>query len=85
MLFFSIPFDKGWSAKVDGKPENLLLINIGFTGLLLDKGVHTIELSFLPPYFYEGLYISIISGFIFIFILIIKFFVSKKRKGPSKV
>ncbi|MDD5570707.1 MAG: YfhO family protein [Bacteroidales bacterium] len=74
MLFFSIPFDKGWSAKVDGKTETLLMIDIGFTGLLLDKGNHSIELSYLPPFYYAGAYISLISVFVFILILLIKKF-----------
>jgi uncharacterized membrane protein YfhO len=79
MLFFSIPFDKGWSAKVDGKKEPLFMINIGFTGLLLDKGEHNIELSFLPPFYYTGAYISLISVFLFILILAIKFLIEKKQ------
>lgn len=49
MVFFSIPFDIGWKAKVDDKPEKLTQVNIGFTGLLLPAGNHSIELNYEPP------------------------------------
>ncbi len=54
MMFFSIPYDIGWSAKVNGQTANLELVNTGFMGLMLPSGNHTIELSYIPPYFYEG-------------------------------
>lgn len=54
MLFFSIPFDQGWTAYVNGKPAQLLPLNAGMMGLLLSKGSHTVELSFFPPLVKEG-------------------------------
>jgi uncharacterized membrane protein YfhO len=48
MLFFSIPWNAGWRARVDGKPQPVHKINIGFLGLPLRKGSHTVELSFTP-------------------------------------
>jgi uncharacterized membrane protein YfhO len=50
ILFFSIPFDKGWHLKVDGKNQNLLMVNIGFLGALIEPGNHRIELDYVPPY-----------------------------------
>lgn len=68
LLFFSIPFDKGWHAKVDGKEVKLEQINIGFTGLLLTKGTHTVELEYEPPYLIAGAIISLISIGVYVFI-----------------
>jgi uncharacterized membrane protein YfhO len=79
MLFFTIPFDKGWKAVIDGKTETPLLINIGFMGLFLDKGTHNIELSYLPPLYTTGAYISLISLVVFILIIAIKFLLRKKQ------
>jgi uncharacterized membrane protein YfhO len=59
LLFFSIPFDKGWVAKIDNKLVKPILVNIGFTGILVDPGEHEIELSFVPRFFNLG---AIISG-----------------------
>lgn len=77
-LFFSIPFDKGWHIFVNGckiQPER---INIGFTGLFLDKGVYNIELKFSVPYLNVGLMTSFIAlilylGFFF-------FILTRQRK-----
>jgi uncharacterized membrane protein YfhO len=72
MLFLSIPYSPGWSAVVDGKKQAPLRINIGFLGLLLDKGEHRIELSFTPPLFYTGLMISIVSILLFAALIILQ-------------
>ena len=54
LLFFSIPYDKGWAATVDGKPAEIQLIDFGLMGLLLESGEHTIELKFRPRFFTAG-------------------------------
>ena len=61
MLFFTIPFDPGWKAIVNGEPAELLRVNIGFSGLQLPAGKHAIELRYQLPYFKLSLAISILS------------------------
>ena len=61
VLFFSIPFDKGWEIKVNGVVSNYYKVNIGFIGLPLEKGKNKIELSYTPPMYKIGKLISIIS------------------------
>lgn len=61
VLFFSIPYSDGWSAKVDGQPYQLIRANIGFTGLVLNKGQHNVELTFRPTTFKYSIPISITS------------------------
>ncbi len=46
MLFFSIPFDTGWHASVNGSPAKLIKANIGFMGLLLTPGDYEVELTY---------------------------------------
>jgi uncharacterized membrane protein YfhO len=59
-LFFSIPYDKGWKATVDGKQESIIKLG-GFIGLNLEKGKHDLTLSYLPEGFKLGCLISTIS------------------------
>jgi uncharacterized membrane protein YfhO len=66
MVFFSIPFDKGWQATVDGRAVPLEKINIGFSGLMLDKGQHHLELTYVLPHFQKGLLLSLASLFLFL-------------------
>jgi uncharacterized membrane protein YfhO len=65
LMFFSIPFDRGWSARVDGKKAELLRLNVGFMGLVLEPGNHTIALEFEPPYLAAGAGISLMSMLVF--------------------
>ena len=76
MLFFSIPFDKGWTANIDGVKSSPLLVNIGFIGFIVDKGTHNVELSFTPLYYRLSAIISL--GAILIFALLILFTIIKK-------
>ena len=60
-LFFSIPFDKGWIAEVDGKEQKVVIANYGFWGLPLNKGVHQIVLTYSSPYYRTGALLSVFS------------------------
>jgi uncharacterized membrane protein YfhO len=66
LLFFSIPFDRGWKATVDGKPASTYRINIGFTGLMLDKGQHNVELHYVVPFLATGTYTSVAALLIYL-------------------
>jgi uncharacterized membrane protein YfhO len=59
LLFFSIPYDRGWHGRIDGKEVNLLLCNIGFIGLVVDPGSNQIDLFYRQHYFYASLFVSI--------------------------
>ena len=69
LLFFSIPFDVGWSARVDGQPARLEKVDFGLTGILLDKGAHSIELSFRPRFLTLGLIVSALALLTFVALL----------------
>lgn len=68
LLFLSIPYSKGWKAKVDGKPAELHEVNHAFIGIPLEKGKHTIELTYTTPYFKAGVAVSLVSLFLFFII-----------------
>lgn len=61
-LFFSIPFDPGWSAEIDGDsvPVNKLG---GFIGVNVEQGQHVVELQYKPKGLNLGLIISLFSLF----------------------
>ncbi|HEV8284540.1 MAG TPA: YfhO family protein [Chitinophagaceae bacterium] len=79
ILFFSIPFDKGWTIKLDSKEIKPFVANIGFTGIQIDKGEHTVELSFLPRFYNSGALISCIGLFLFLILIIIKYLFDRKK------
>lgn len=59
ILFLSIPRDKGWSAKVDGKKAQLLEVSEGFMALRVTAGKHQIRLNYLPRGFVPGILFSL--------------------------
>lgn len=54
ILVYSIPFNTGWSALVDGKPTPTFRANLGFTGVEVGPGKHRVELSFRAPGLFTG-------------------------------
>jgi uncharacterized membrane protein YfhO len=79
ILFFSIPFDEGWKAKLNGQDAKLFRLNCGLTGLLTQKGNNSVELSFTPRFKKLGTLISLISFAIFIGLLALSYFKNKSK------
>ncbi len=68
LMFIPIPYDKGWSAYVDNQQVSLLEVNMGFSGLFLDKGYHNIKLVYVAPWLNVGIIVSIVSVLIVLLI-----------------
>ena len=83
LLFLSIPYDKGWHVKVDGKAANIEKVNIGFMGIFLNKGFHTVELQYTPPFLIAGMAVSLLSLIIFVATIIISLKRSIKADGVN--
>jgi uncharacterized membrane protein YfhO len=83
LLFFSIPFDKGWLAKVDGQETKLELTNIGFMGIILGPGNHVVELRFTPVYFWPGLAVSLFSLFGYAMMALYSFRKDRAEGSPA--
>lgn len=79
MLFFSIPFDEGWRIKIDNKEVKSMMVNIGFTGVLLDKGDHQVELTFIPRFYNIGKLGSLAGLILFLLIVSRKYLFTRKR------
>ncbi len=79
-VFFSIPFDEGWSGMLDNADVKLLRINSGLTGMIVPKGNHKIDLKFEPRLKNKGKLISIIALVILMVLLGLSFFKSKKNQ-----
>ncbi len=75
LLYLSIPYDKGWSATIDGQKTRIILCNIGFTGIYLKEGVHNVKLDFELPN--VNLSVGLSASGLFIFILLLLIFNAK--------
>ncbi len=61
-VFFSVQYDKGWSAKVDGEPVKLYNANLGMLGLRVPAGQGSeIVLTYRPRGLREGAAASVLG------------------------
>ena len=61
MLLLSMAYNKGWTAFVDGREQELKQVNLMYCGLELSPGEHTIELYYMTPYLREGILVSLLG------------------------
>ena len=62
IVFFSVPYSRGFNAHVNGEPADILQANIGFMGLLLDEGDFEIEIWFRTPFLRLGGIVTLVGG-----------------------
>lgn len=75
LVFFSIPNDKDWEIKVNGKVVDPIEVNYGLMAIECDKGTNKI----IATYHNKGLKIGIIGSAIFVIIYLIIFIFKKIR------
>ena len=75
-MVISLPFDSGWTIKVNGNYVTYYECNGGMLGFNIEKGANHIEMYFIPEGFYVGTILSCIGFMIFGLLLIVS-----KRKN----
>lgn len=65
VLFTSIPYDEGWSVKVDGQETEYKKVCGSFIAVPLEEGHHTVEMVYMPKGLMTGILISVISCILF--------------------
>lgn len=70
LFFTSIPYDSGWTVKIDGKEiseKNYVSLNEAYLCFNISAGEHTVEISFTPDGLYLGIGISVFTVIALIF------------------
>jgi uncharacterized membrane protein YfhO len=49
LVFFSVPWEGGWSAEVNGKAAEIVKVNVGFMAVRVPKGTSTIRFYYQTP------------------------------------
>ncbi|MBE0614759.1 MAG: YfhO family protein [Burkholderiales bacterium] len=63
ILVFSIPYNRGWSLRIDGKATPMMRANFGMLAAPVGAGDHRVELEFQLPGQQEGVLLGIL-GFV---------------------
>lgn len=80
VLLLTIPYDKGWTAKVDGESAEIQTIGDALMGLSLTSGTHEISLSYAPEGIGPGSKISAASLILLILLSVIPVAVEINRR-----
>ncbi len=78
LVFFSIPYDEGWSATVNGKECEIEKVNVGFMAVKVPAGVSEIRFNYDPPGLKYGLFITAATAIVLLVYMLI--FLLYKRK-----
>ncbi|MCE9613764.1 MAG: YfhO family protein [Lentisphaerae bacterium] len=73
----------GWTAKVDGRPVPVWQVNYLQQGLWLERGRHTVELSFMPESVRRGVAVSGASAAVFLLVAGWGVVRARRRRGGS--
>ncbi len=79
LLFFSVPWEQGWSAKVNGEPALIEKVNVGFMAVRVPEGPGEIRFDYKTPGLQLGLAIS--GAFLAVFLL---YWFACCRKKPQQ-
>ncbi|HPU58194.1 MAG TPA: YfhO family protein, partial [Candidatus Avimonas sp.] len=79
LVFFSVPYESGWSATVNGKEAEIVKVNVGFMAVLCPAGDVTIRFNYMTPGLMAGAMISIAALIVFALYLAIVILLNRRR------
>ncbi len=77
LVFFSIPYDEGWTAYVNGVETQIEKVNVGFMAVAVDSGVSEIEFCYETPGLKLGILVS--SAAAIVLIAYVALFITKNK------
>ncbi len=83
LVFFSIPYEDGWSAYVNGEKVEIEKVNVGFMAVLCPQGENTIVFRYQTPALAMGAVISCGAAVLLLIYLLISFIYKAKRPATD--
>lgn len=84
LVFFSIPWDEGWSAEVNGEPVEIEKVDIGFMAVPVSAGNSEIVFTYHTPGLKTGAFLSLGGLALFIGYLTTAYILKKKSHPAAK-
>lgn len=82
VMLLSVPYDEGWTIRIDGEKVSPFRIGEGFMGVEMTKGQHSVQMTYMPEGFLPGAGITAVS--VLLLCLYIRRFRKKRRKRRSE-
>ncbi len=70
LVFFSVPYERGWKAAVDGQEADVVTADYGLMAVYVPAGTHTITFTYLPYGFVPAAAVSCCAGAILLVLLL---------------
>ncbi len=70
LVFFSVPYENGWKAQVDGQDADIVTADYGLMAVYVPEGTHTITFTYLPYGFKPAVIVSCCAGAV-LFVLLL--------------
>lgn len=80
MIFFSVPYEKGWTASINGEKAEVVKVDDGLIALKCNAGSNEIQFRYVPQGFKLGMCLSVLSGII----IIVGLFWEKRKLNEKK-
>ncbi|MBR4201611.1 MAG: YfhO family protein [Oscillospiraceae bacterium] len=85
MIFFSVPYEKGWSAAVNGNAVTAEKVSVGFMAVRCDAGKNQITFRYETPGLRIGMFISAGGiGVLLLYLLLTKLLCKGALKYPKR-
>ncbi|MBP3435491.1 MAG: YfhO family protein [Clostridia bacterium] len=83
VMMTSIPYDTGWTVRVDGKAVDTYAVCEGFLAFDMAEGKHTVEMEFYPDGWWFGVLISGASLVILLVVLMVTWLLWRRKQKPA--
>ncbi|MFI3206056.1 MAG: YfhO family protein [Clostridia bacterium] len=85
IVFFSVPYDQGWSATVNGKSAEILQTNVGFMSVAIPAGDDVkIVFTYTTPGLSQGIVFSVVGVILLVIYLRLTKTLKVKEHKPKK-
>lgn len=61
LVFFSVPWEPGWTARVNGQDAEILRVNVGFMAVAVPAGGCRVDFTYQTPGLGLGIWLSVLS------------------------
>lgn len=83
LVFFSVPYEDGWSATVNGEEAEIIKVNVGFMAVKVPAGEADIRFTYRTPGLFAGLLLTGGSVLVLIAYLLLARYYRKKKAKPA--
>ena len=82
LVVFSVPYDEGWSAYIDGEPVETDKVNGGFIAVRVPAGEHNIDFTYTVPWLREGIILTVTGALLVAGWFVLWYVILKKGVRP---